>query len=203
MMLINDNELELTIITQNSKRYSYVDVIKGIGILLVVFQHCMGGRNLPDTLPWISLFIASFHMPLFFIISGYLYKRKDTNSYLSGKVKSLLIPYLIVMIINLGTTCLFAFIEKVFCCGNYSSYIQLEGFWFLLSLLYVTIMYYIVDVKVTTKLHNWYLRKLCSAFVAIFVLITGLIISCFSSGNPNIILNSLVGYFFFCNRTFL
>lgn len=87
----------------SKKRLGYIDMAKGIGIILVVAAHVIGEGN--KTFPGSNLlhgYIYSFHMPLFFIISGILlgYSLK-TNSisvdYLKKKlralVRSLLIPY--------------------------------------------------------------------------------------------------------------
>lgn len=71
----------------------YIDTLKAIAILLVVIGHCelaywFGGipRNV----------IFSFHMPLFFMASGYMQGRvKKTNIVIKNSVSSLLYPYLI------------------------------------------------------------------------------------------------------------
>ena len=47
-------------------RISYFDIAKGIGIILVMFAHV----TLPITL---EKFIYSFHVPLFFFLSGYFF----------------------------------------------------------------------------------------------------------------------------------
>ena len=83
----------------NSQRLSYIDVIKGIGILLVMLQHCLGGGTL-GSMPGLQKTIASFHMPLFFFISGFLYKKKTYKDYLFSRMTGLVIPYGIVSIIN-------------------------------------------------------------------------------------------------------
>lgn len=44
------------------ERNNAIDILKGIGILLVLVAHSMGG--------WISQFSYTFHMPLFFIVTG-------------------------------------------------------------------------------------------------------------------------------------
>lgn len=49
-----------------AKRIEYLDYAKGIGIILVVLGHILIKGN-------IKIYIYSFHMPLFFIISGYLF----------------------------------------------------------------------------------------------------------------------------------
>lgn len=76
-----------------SKRLTYFDMAKGLGILLVVLGHI---EYISEPLrAWIS----SFHMPLFFVVSGMLihYKdelSKDFSEILRKKWKSILIPYL-------------------------------------------------------------------------------------------------------------
>ncbi len=74
-----------------SNRIIWVDIAKGIGILLVLIGHISQNQ-------YISSFIYCFHMPLFFIISGYLYS--DKQHYVKKKIKSILIPYLFFAIIS-------------------------------------------------------------------------------------------------------
>lgn len=73
-----------------SKRIKYLDIAKAIGIILVLIGHI--SRN-----EIISKVIYSFHMPFFFIISGFLYERRDN---LKKKIKSILIPYFIFSFIS-------------------------------------------------------------------------------------------------------
>lgn len=47
----------------SSKRIEWVDIAKGIAIILMVVGHEIGGNA--------RIFIFSFHMPLFFILSGF------------------------------------------------------------------------------------------------------------------------------------
>lgn len=54
----------------SNNRIAWVDIAKGIGIVLVLIGHISQNKNL-------HYFIYSFHMPLFFIISGYLYSEKE------------------------------------------------------------------------------------------------------------------------------
>lgn len=74
--------------TKAKVRLDYVDIAKGIGILLVVFYHCMiyAPKVFSDNL---KSMISVFFMPLFFFLSGYLYKIKPTKVYLYSKGKSL------------------------------------------------------------------------------------------------------------------
>lgn len=62
----------------NSKtniRLTYIDIARGIAILLVVIGHLnqFYRNNLDISNPKMLSFIYTFHMPLFFIISGMLF----------------------------------------------------------------------------------------------------------------------------------
>jgi fucose 4-O-acetylase-like acetyltransferase len=67
------------------KYYKTVDIAKGLGIFFVIWGHCMIPR---------SYIIYSFHMPLFFAISGFLYSSKSSvKDFIKSKIKRILIPY--------------------------------------------------------------------------------------------------------------
>ena len=56
-------------------KVSNVDIVKGIGIILVMIGH--SGMFLPiKDLNFLNVFIYSFHMPLFFIAGGFFLKDK-------------------------------------------------------------------------------------------------------------------------------
>jgi len=78
-------------------RLRYLDLAKGFGILLVVLGHATFVNE--RILTW----VFSFHMPLFFIISGMLITHSQTASQpmhtvLKKRLKSILIPYLVFSI---------------------------------------------------------------------------------------------------------
>ena len=71
---------------RHSDRESFVDVLKGIGIVLVVIGHVY----------WqpISSVIYIFHMPLFFLVGGYLFRpREAVWAFARRKAWQLLLPY--------------------------------------------------------------------------------------------------------------
>lgn len=79
-----------------SKRIKWIDMVKGVGMLLVMFAHA----PLPEP---IIKYIYAFHMPLFFFISGYLLNMSKYDSFkkfFKSKFKSLLIPYFIFSTTN-------------------------------------------------------------------------------------------------------
>lgn len=71
------------------KRDQRLDIMKGIGILLVVFAHVLHKSGI----------IYQFHMPLFFILSGAALTYSKSGFSLKKKAKSLLVPYFVFSII--------------------------------------------------------------------------------------------------------
>ena len=83
------------------KRIDYLDLAKGIGIILVVAGHSTFMEE--NLLTWIS----SFHMPLFFILSGILIRLrgeevKSFRQLITNKVRTIAIPYLCFSIIYIA-----------------------------------------------------------------------------------------------------
>lgn len=83
-----------------SGRIDYIDLTKGIAILLVILGHCSytGFKN-----DIIKGMIFSFHMPLFFIVSAITYRSsEDTNEFrekTKKAAKHLLVPILLTVLI--------------------------------------------------------------------------------------------------------
>lgn len=74
-------------------RIEWIDAAKGIAIILVVINH----THNPN--PFLAKIISSFHLPLFFIISGYLFNSEKyiTNfvALVKNRFSRLLVPYFI------------------------------------------------------------------------------------------------------------
>lgn len=70
-------------------RIYWIDWLKVFGMVLVVYAHI-------DTQSVLNRFIFSFHMPLFFIISGFLNKHRTFKDECKVVFKSLFIPYFIL-----------------------------------------------------------------------------------------------------------
>lgn len=68
-----------------NKRDVSLDIAKGIGIILVVVGHVIHGP--------VQSFIYLFHVPLFFLISGILYKPVDIKTSIRKNTFIYLIPY--------------------------------------------------------------------------------------------------------------
>ncbi len=101
-------------IASNNKktRIEWVDVAKGIGIILVVLGHAILGnkkffpQDLSDLYYFMYNFIWNFHMPLFFFISGLFINgsvNKPFKKAFISKSMSLFYPYIVWSVI-LGCT---------------------------------------------------------------------------------------------------
>lgn len=75
---------------ESNNYLDWIDWAKVIGIYLMVLGH--GGLVNAD----IRQFIFAFHMPLFFILSGFLYKQRTFFETLKRNFHSLLVPYFIM-----------------------------------------------------------------------------------------------------------
>ena len=82
----------------NNKTISWVNIVKCIGVYLVFLGHTLDVSNEP----FILRVICSFHMPLFFILSGYLFKFKETDRFglvMKRKTMRILVPAIFFNII--------------------------------------------------------------------------------------------------------
>lgn len=77
---------------KGSKHYiEWIDVAKGIGILLVIVGHCIFPLH---------VLIDVFHMPLFFFIAGITFSHKSDTEFLVSKVNRIGIPYCFWMVVS-------------------------------------------------------------------------------------------------------
>ncbi len=75
----------------NNRRIVWIDMLKGLAITIVVVGH-----NTDDT---IRNFIFCFHMPLFFLLAGYLFSPKSPLTYLKKSWSRLIIPYIFFLFV--------------------------------------------------------------------------------------------------------
>ncbi|WP_370972479.1 acyltransferase family protein [Enterobacter wuhouensis] len=158
----------------DSKKFIYIDNLKAIGIILVVIGHIFPRQNIDV--------IYLFHMPLFFMLSGFLYKPQDISSYVLKKAKRIILPYLLflisIFIINalINITIYNSSLHDVF--KGFSKMIyggeKLKGdfgaFWFATTLFFTLIIFnwIIVNIKASyavTLLAIFYI----SAYIVQFV----------------------------------
>lgn len=148
------------------ERQLWIDLLKGFGIILVTFAHLSPNYLLEKQ-------IYSFHMCLFFFISGYLFKDgQNKKSYIIKKIKNLLIPFLIWNLICSGIELLIrhdvvAFFHKLFIidgdlCWN-------APIWFLLILFATEIIFlFLQNVKI---FNNKYIHHILIFILSLLIFI--------------------------------
>ena len=160
----------------DTKRLNYVDMIKGLAVLKVVFYHLLVPAAFKTQVA------DHFMFPLlasFFILSGYFYKpgKRSFAENVGNRAKSLLIPFIKYGVIfwTIGSVYLLItkqalFIETLGCLRNFfggciwnrviqgwfnwdyyklgSRYMFLAGFWFLPALFFACVLFFAVADRV-------------------------------------------------------
>ncbi len=146
-------------------RDPHIDIMKGVGMLLVLMYHLQTEAYLGYS---IIGFSAMFMMPLFFFVSGYLHagssdEKLPFGRYLVKKVLTILLPYAIFFVLSFfwmetiysyaagGTLFGFPFsplqlVQAFFLAGNYLYDLAVVPFplWFLHALFIASILFFFV-----------------------------------------------------------
>ena len=146
------------------KRIDHIDLLKGIGIIFIVWAHTAN--------PFIP-FIFTFHVPLFFFISGYFYEEKPFGKFFTDKIRQLLVPYVFFFFLTyLGIALLYGVSDSFETFHSDSFYEIMNGeenftynvaLWFLLALFLTTFFYFTLH-----KLKNNYW---INSFILVFSLL--------------------------------
>ncbi len=174
MNVIKKNSIVSNIKLNN--RNLYIDFVRGCAMLLVLLHHCGSPfRNI----------ILLFHMPLFFILSGYTYYLIDNKfyegnilSYVKNRFKKIIIPYFVFEFINaliyiaiqvfkhnIKAISLSSMLYSIITCINIESYYGITlRLWFFPCIFISSILLFI-----TLKYANTPIKKVLS-FVIFLVL---------------------------------
>lgn len=152
-----------------TQRIEWIDLAKGVCIVLVVFHHVMVNANLVFPL---SDALSSFRMPLYFILSGLFFKLYEGfPGFLKRKVNKLLIPFLFFLIttsmipfwaIHQGNSLNYFFNEHNGPIYNFS-------IWFLLCLFEINIVFYLI---------HWAVGFVTKRFQTLLVLVASVMLGC-------------------------
>ena len=129
------------------KRIGYIDIAKGLGILVIVLAH----NDLAGYHPTLHKFIYAFHIPLFFFLSGMFFRpERDFGETVRRRFNTLMKPYFFALfIIYLGEAAFsnmtFPVIagriaKAMYATGKYIDWVQL---WFIPHLFAVSLFAWI------------------------------------------------------------
>jgi fucose 4-O-acetylase-like acetyltransferase len=178
-----------------TNRNDWVDYAKAIGIILVVIGHVMRGlvsAGLPVDRYWFSLvdsIIYSFHMPLFFFISGLFFSdslnKRGPGRLIASKVDSIIYPYIVWSLLQgLFELAFSQYTNGQVTLGQVLSFgwHPRAQFWFLFALFFV----FVLATFVITLTRGRYVLSLLVLLGTIFVVKSELPL--------NLITNYLAGY---------
>lgn len=171
-------------------RSKILDLMKSVGIILVVIGHCT--KNM-----FLKRFIYLFHLPLFFLISGYLYNEKsciEPWNYVSKKLKKFVLLYalygsfLVVfrnIFIKMGIMdgILYKFddiLVFVFSSFLFQSYEPFSAAMWFIPVLLVSLIIYNFITSYTINLKN---KEIKRTLIVIFITIIGIYLN---SKNRNV-----------------
>jgi fucose 4-O-acetylase-like acetyltransferase len=159
-----------------AKRIEYIDIARGLGILLVV----MGHNDFAVISPLAYKVIYSFHMPLFFFLSGYFINPTvEFWTFFKKRFNSLLKPYFFTLFliyfvsISFGRigfqTAIQRIVKSLYGTGYYIDWVQL---WFLPHLFAVSLyayFFYAVVSKIDSRLLRWAVLLLTLGVASLFL----------------------------------
>lgn len=165
------------------ERNPTIDVAKGIGIIAVVLGHVVTSYHnsnlmMDDAIPnYLCKLVYSFHMPFFFMISGYLVSKKEFDwTCCWPAVRKNLISYGIPYV----AFCVFSFVFKWVFSGSVNSAVSFTDLllipfypigmmWFLYALLLVSILHILMSCTFTDKAKAELSISLIALVVAAYV----------------------------------
>ena len=120
------------------KRESYLDIAKGLGIIMVILGHIEIG--------FATKWLYSFHLPLFFFVSGICFHYKENFfHYLKKKVKRCLIPYFVFGILIVLVESKTGYLYNTGFKSNLTYLLVQQRYstlWFLATLFFASIFFY-------------------------------------------------------------
>ena len=166
------------------KRIEWIDISKGISIILVVLGH-LGFSNIPYVGEWLS----SFRMPFFFFVSGIVFFiRYDFKTFIKKRSRTLIMPYFYFSFI-VGTCLYFSDVLSL----QRIKHILLNGWggialWFIPVLFFTQLVWFLIRKNAKAKTCFW---------IIIFLAILGSISSLYIGSSPYNFLLIFTSVFYF------
>ena len=169
----------------NKKRILWIDYLKVFACILVVLGHLIQSLqksnidNFENITSFINWFIYLFHMPLFFVASGYLYELKKKGfslkqykGFIIKKIINLGIPYLTFYLAYVLINMIFASsvnspkgINEIIGIVNN----PMPPYWFLYALLSIFIFIPLLEKLLKNKKNLIFILLLCLKVLSVFI----------------------------------
>lgn len=186
------------------ERHWFIDYAKSIGILLVILGHYVYYLELPfaHNMMWgIEHSITLFHMPLFFVVSGMLFRDVEFKKLWAKTKKQLIYPYVYLCLICLAFGIFLMYFRGMFSFGliirNIVGIISGGDFWGRAPISYsgpLWFCYSLILIKIFMGILNQNKRR--KLFV-ILLIIVGVGMMYLGNILPFRIDSTLVGFIFF------
>lgn len=133
-------------------RIDWIDMAKGYGIIFVILGHLNTGI--------LGSWLYTFHIPLFFFLSGYVFHTESNfSSFLKKKAKTILLPYFVLGIPMIPFAVMDAMKEgyytKDMLIGYFASAFLIQRrlwtLWFIACLFWLNIIFYWIVKKIRSE----------------------------------------------------
>ena len=179
----------------NNNRLKFIDMAKGVGIILVLFGHLI------YTNTYVLVWISAFHMPVFFVLSGITLRlgtktEEDVKGRISKKARALLIPYMwfsvIYFVVDIGNLYLSKITMKEF-INNALASITFSGksvMWFVTALFFSQV----ILISLQSKLSDAYVIIVVAVLAAAGCLCAPFIRQGYENYTESILMTALLNF---------
>lgn len=169
------------------ERKKYIDIAKGIAMIFVVMGHC----EYINTNVYVWLY--SFHMPLFFILSGITFSinnKPHFKDFLKNKFFKLVIPYLLLSIVMWPVSTIMKCVALGFDVDYFKELAGIiisdrsTGFyytmWFIFVLLEAELFLYLLVKFIKNKSQN--IKNIVYVLIGLISILIGVLLSNYTNG---------------------
>lgn len=137
----------------NKSRIKYLDYARVFSIILVMYAHFFTVKDSP-----LRMWIYSFHVPIFFIITGILIYKKNSKFDIKKQFKNLIVPYFVLSTINVVALSILDFINNkdwftnaLVNFKNIFLFLGVKATWFLPCLFIGMVVFYYIKERFKKK----------------------------------------------------
>ena len=135
----------------NKNRYEWVDIARGYCILCVMLGHMEQEAGILRDI------VYSFHLPMFFMLSGFLFhpEKYELKVFVKKKIKGLLIPYFFMGSVIIIVNWCFYYFGDIHALGRYIYELVVQNrfhtIWYLTCLFCTEMIFYFIARYVTAN----------------------------------------------------